>query len=123
MHFKAIMSHVSAAVAQRLAYKEMNNVTYLISTICLYCLIVFLATLLGDITAIIDMISAYAISCMAFFVPAVFYRKAVKKFNIEITQEVKNRKIIAMIFIPIGCLNAILGVFSAVLYIAGVTSE
>jgi len=105
-----------------MAYKEMNNVTYLVATISLYCLIVLLGTQLGDITSIIDMISAYSISCMAFFVPAVFYRKAVKKFNIEVTQEVKNRLVITLIFIPIGCFNAILGIMSAVLYIAGVTT-
>ena len=69
------------------------------------------------------MISAYAISCMAFFVPAIFYRRAVKKFNIEVTQEVKNRLIISMIFIPVGCFNAVLGVTAAVLYITGVTAE
>ena len=74
MQSKAMMSHVSAAVAQRMAYKEMSNGLYLVSTIILYTMIAFVATQLGDITAIIDMISAYSISCMGFFVPAWYYR-------------------------------------------------
>ena len=123
MRSKAIMSHVSAAVAQRMAYKEMSDAIYYTSTIILYIVIAFTATQLGDITAIIDMISAYAISCMAFFVPAVFYRKGVKKFGIEIDKTVKNRLCVTLIFIPIGCLNAILGFLAAILYITGVTAE
>ena len=123
MRSKAIMSHVSAAVAQRLAYKEMSDVLYYICTIILYAIVAFSATQLGDITAVIDMISAYAISCMAFFVPAVFYRKGVEKFGIEVDETVKKRLCIAMLFIPIGCLNAILGLSAAILYITGVTAE
>ena len=123
MRSKAMMSHVSAAVAQRMAYKEMSDLLYYTSTIILYIVIAFSATQLGDITAIIDMISAYAISCMAFFVPAVFYRKGVKKFGVEIDKTVKNRLCVTLIFIPIGCLNAILGISAAILYITGVTAE
>ena len=44
MRSKALMSHVSAAVAQRMAYKEMNNGLYLVSTITLYVVIAFAAT-------------------------------------------------------------------------------
>ena len=76
------MSHVSAAQAQRMAYKEMPNMLYFPLTIVLYAIIAAAATQLGDITFVIDIISAYAISSMAFFVPAIFYQKAVKKFNI-----------------------------------------
>ena len=78
------MSHVSAAQAQRMAYKEMSGALYYLLTVVLYVIIAFAATQLGDITSVIDMISAYAISSMAFFVPAFFYRKGVKKFNIEV---------------------------------------
>ena len=74
---QAIMSHVSAAVAQRMAYKEMSYAVYLTVSICFYAFILLLAMLLADITTIIDIISAYAISCMAFFVPGMFYRKAI----------------------------------------------
>ena len=44
MRSKALMSHVSAAVAQRMAYKEMSNGLYLVSTITLYIVIAFAAT-------------------------------------------------------------------------------
>ena len=71
-----------------MAYKEMSNGLYYSSTIILYLLIAFAASQLNDITSVIDMISAYAISCMAFFVPAMFYRNAIKKFNVEVTPEV-----------------------------------
>lgn len=74
MRSKAILSHISAAVAQRMAYKEMSNGLYYSSTIILYLVIAFAASQLNDITSVIDMISAYSISCMAFFVPAMFYR-------------------------------------------------
>ena len=116
------MSHVSAAQAQRMAYKEMPNVLYFPLTIVLYAIIAAAATQLGDITSVIDMISAYAISSMAFFVPAVFYQKGVKKFKIQVDKEVKTRLCIAKLFIPIGCLNAILGLTSAILYMTGVTA-
>lgn len=117
------MSRVSAAVAQRMAYRQMNNALYYSSTIVLYFVIAFAASQLNDITSVIDMISAYAISCMAFFVPAMYYRKAVAKFGVEVTSVVKSRMNIALVFIPIGILNAVLGLSAALLYITGVTAD
>ena len=118
-----MMSVVSAADAQRLAYKDMSNGKYFVSTICLYGLIVVLGTQLGDITTVIDFLAAYSVSSQAFFVPSVFYYKAVKKFNIEKTQEVKNRLVVAMLFIPIGIIIASLSILSAFLYIFGLTAS
>ena len=74
------MSHVSAAVAQRLAYNEMSYATYLTATLSFYGLIVFLAMVLGDISSVFDFINAYCVSMMAFLIPAYFYRKALTKF-------------------------------------------
>jgi len=123
MYSQAVTARMSAAVVQHLATKEMSMTLYLICSISFYALIVFLAMVLKDISSIFDFVSAYSISSLAFFIPAFFYRKAVEKFNIEVTDEVKNRKIIAIILIPIGCLNAVLGVMSAIIVIAGLENE
>ena len=77
MRSQAIMSHISAPVAQRLVLQEMSYVTYLIASISLYALIVLLAMVLTDISSVFDFVSAYAVSSIAFFVPGLFYRKAV----------------------------------------------
>ena len=119
MHSMAVMSRMSAAVAQRLATKEMSFAVYLICTIGFYALIVFLAMVLKDISSIFDFVSAYSVSSLAFFIPAFFYRKAVKKFNVEVTRQIEGRLRIALILIPIGCLNAVLGITSAIIVIAG----
>ena len=67
------MSHISAAVAQRKAYLEMNYAIYLAASITFYGIIVLLAMILEDISSVFDFISAYCISNIAFFVPAIFY--------------------------------------------------
>ena len=77
------MSRMSAAVAQHLATNEMSTVTYLIVTIAFYGVIVFLAMVFKDISSIFDFVSAYGISALAFFIPAFFFRAAVKKFKVE----------------------------------------
>ena len=79
---------MSTAQAQRKAYNEMNYATYLIASLSFYGLIVFLAMVLKDISTIFDFVSAYAVSCIAFIIPAVFYSKAVPKFGVELTDEV-----------------------------------
>ena len=119
MHSQAVMSRMSAAVAQHLATKEMSYVMYLVCSIGFYALIVFLAMVLKDISSIFDFVSAYSISSLAFFIPAFFYRSAVKKFNVPMTREVQNRLRTACILIPIGCLNAVLGITSAIIVVAG----
>ena len=120
MRSQAITSHISAAVAQRLAYREMNIVIYLIATIGFYGVIVLLAMLLEDISSVFDFVSAYAISGIAFFIPAIFMRKGVKKFGIDQNDpDIKSKMTVALIFIPLGCLNAILGISSAIITITG----
>ena len=119
---KVIMSHVSAAQAQRLAYHEMNYGVYLAITLIFYGCIVALAMALGDIGTIIDFVSAYCISCMAFLIPAVFYRKAVVKFKVDQDAPgVKNQMMIALFMIPLGVLNFGLSCTSGIFGILGVT--
>ena len=116
-----MMSRVSAAVAQRLAVREMSTATYLVSSISLYALIVFLAMVLKDISSIFDLVSAYGISSMAFIIPGMFYSKAVKKFGLADPNDpqVKTRLTISTAFYFLGALNAFLGVFSAIITITG----
>ena len=79
---------MSAAVAQHLATKEMSKVVYLIASISFYAVIVTLAMIFKDISSIFDFVDAYSISCLAFFIPAFFFRNGVKKFGIEQTPEI-----------------------------------
>lgn len=124
MRSQAIMSHISTPVAQRLAYKDMNYGIYLLASICMYALIVLLAMILEDISTVFDFVSAYAISGIAFFIPSVFFRKAVKKFKVDESRpEIRYAHKIAILFIPLGCINAILGLGSAIITITGAGAE
>jgi len=75
---KAIMSVVSTAKAQKLAYKTMKNSYYVIGTMVLYVIIIIFAILLTDITNIFDFASAIAITCLAFIFPGSFYLLSLK---------------------------------------------
>ena len=114
------MSQISASVAQRLAYKDMNYAIYLGASVSFYAVIVLLAMLLEDISSVFDFVSAYAISGIAFFIPSVFFTKAIKKFNVDQSDPgVQFAKKIAILFIPLGILNAALGISSAIITITG----
>jgi len=101
----------------------MNYATYLLTTLIFYGCIVALAMALGDISVVIDIVSAYCISCLAFFIPSTFYKKAVELYGEEIKddKDTKSKFCTANIFLPLGCLNAILGISSAVLGVLGLT--
>ena len=101
----------------------MNYATYLLLTMIVYGSIVALAIALGDIGTIIDIISAYCISCLAFFIPSMFYKRAVKRYGDDIKddKETKSKFCVANLFLPLGVLNAILGISSAVLGVASLT--
>ena len=117
------MSHLSAAQAQRLATNEMSQMLYLIVTLTFYILVVTVALFVGDIGTVIDFVSAYCISCMAFLIPGVFYRKAVVKFKHDSSDPtVKKRMLLAGFFIPLGMLNFGLSATSGILGITGVTN-
>ena len=117
------MSRMSAAVAQHLATKEMNYGIYLLCSISFYALIVFLAMVLKDISSIFDFVSAYSVSCISFFIPAFFFRIAVKKFKVEKTPQIETRLTISIFLIMAGCLNAILGLTAAIIVVSGLEEE
>lgn len=75
---KNMMSVVSTAKAQKLAYKTMNPILYVVCTMACYGVIVVASCFLKSITNIFDFASAIAISCLAFLFPACFYLMAKK---------------------------------------------
>lgn len=83
MTSRLLMSHMSAAVAQRLAYKEMSNTIYYPVTILFYAVIVFLGILIQDIEIIFNFVGAISVSCVAFLVPGYFYLVACEKFPLQ----------------------------------------
>lgn len=103
------------AVANRMAYKDMNTIIYLAVTISLYTVIVILACFLNEIGAVIDLVGAYSISCAAFFIPSVFYTKALDKFKLKDREdpEVKSYLLMAKFFIGFGCFNAVVSLTAA----------
>lgn len=116
------LKRVSAVVAQRMAYREMKTSIYVTATVLFYAIIVALAMTFKDISSIFDFVSAYAISSIAFFIPSLFYKKALSKFKLANPEdpEVKKRMLIANVFIGLGALNAVLGISSAIITITGV---
>ena len=102
-----------------MATKEMSTTLYVVITILFYGVIVFLAMVLKDISSVFDFVSAYSVSSLAFFIPAFFFRSAVKKFKVEETRTIQNRWRTSTILIPLGILNAVLGLTSAVITVAG----
>jgi len=105
-----------------MAYREMNTVLYVLISLIFYALIVALAMVFKSISSIFDFVSAYAISSVAFFIPSIFYKKALHKFKLADPDDptVKSRLLIANVFIGLGILNAILGVSSGVITITGI---
>ena len=73
MRSKAVMSHISAAVAQRLAYKDMSNGMYYTCTIIFYGIALVGAISIPDVAIVFDFVSAISVSSIAFFIPATFY--------------------------------------------------
>ena len=80
MRSKAIMSHISAAVAQRLAYKDMSPVWYYGAALVMYGICVLGAIGIEDVAQIFDFVSAISVSAIAFFIPSVFYLRVQKVF-------------------------------------------
>ena len=78
------MSLISGAVAQRLAYKEMNYAIYLVASLIFYATILILSLIAStDIGPILDFNASIAISAQAFFIPSLYYMKGVKRFNAD----------------------------------------
>jgi len=104
------LTKVFSEKESRMAYLDMNYTTYVVVTLLFYVLIVVLAMALKDIGVIFHFVSAYAISCIAFFIPGNWYKKAVIAFEIDATQpEVAQRLRICLLLNILGVINTVLG--------------
>ena len=66
-----------------MAYKNMNIVFYVALTTVYYLLCVLFSIVAdSNIGPILSVISAYSITACAFYVPAMFYTKALNKFRL-----------------------------------------
>ena len=97
-----------------MAYKDMNTALYVLATLSFYSIIVIGAISIEDITIVFDFAGAVAVSAIAFFFPAYLYPAAVKKFNVEITGEVKRYICYSYFFWAFGALNFTLGILVAI---------
>ena len=100
-----------------MAYKDMNTAIYVVATLSFYTVIVIGAISIKDIAIVFDFAGAVAVSAIAFFFPAYLYPAAVKKFNVEITPEVKRNICFSYFFWVFGAINFSLGIFVAILNI------
>ena len=94
----ALLNEVPAEEANRMAYKDMNSVYYVIATLSFYAVIVLGAIVIKDIAIVFDFAGAIAVSAIAFFFPATFYPMAVKKYKVERTWKVKRNICISYLF-------------------------
>ena len=115
----ALLNEVPAEEANRMAYKDMNNLYYVVATLSFYAIIVLGAIAIKDIAIVFDFAGAISVSAIAFFFPATFYPMAIKKYNIERTWKVKRNICISYFFIVLGLINFSLGIFVAVINIVG----
>ena len=100
-----------------MAYKDMNTALYVLATLSFYAIIVIGAISIKDIAIVFDFAGAVAVSAIAFFFPAYLYPAAVKKFNVQITSEVKRNICYSYFFWVFGVINFSLGIFVAILNI------
>lgn len=67
--------------SDRMAYKDMNLVTYVAVSLSLYTIELFGAMLINDITTVFDFASAIAVSFISFWFPSIYYLIAEKRYG------------------------------------------
>lgn len=113
MKSKAFMSQITMKQANRLAYKDMNTVYYVLGTMTMYAGVLLGAIFIYDITTIFDFAAAIAISCISFLFPGWFYILAVKQFGVKVENHTFC-SIWSWIFLVLAFLNFTLGMFSSI---------
>ena len=108
-----------AEEANRLAYKDMNTFYYVTGTLAMYMLIILGAIAIKDIAVIFNFVTAITGTAVQFLFPALFYRIAIKKFNVEKTYKVRRNLCLTWVYIVVGLINCLLSTFAAVIYIVG----
>lgn len=100
----------------RMAYKDMNYGLYLTVTLILYAAEMVGSIYIKDIEMIFNFVSAIAMTFIMFWFPGGFYLMAEKKFG---TAETKSgwKHNVSIIFLILGFINSIAGLFAAVLNI------
>ena len=74
------MSEAGEEVPEGLAYKDMNDTYYYVSTLALFVTEATLAIVLDDVTTVFDLLAAIAVTCLGFFFPGFFYIYAHKRY-------------------------------------------
>ena len=100
-----------------MAYKDMNYGLYLAVTLILYAAEMVGSIYIKDIEMIFNFVSAIAMTFLSFWLPAGFYLMAEKKFGTAETRSVWKHNT-SIIFILLGFINCIAGLFAAVLNIS-----
>lgn len=90
----------------------MNLGLYLMTTFLLYAVEMLGAILIEDISTVFEFASAFAVTALAFWFPAVYYLMAEKKYSKEPNP---SQRLVAQIFIYVGFFNCFVGVFAGVL--------
>jgi cobalamin synthase len=106
---------LTAAEANRLAYKDMKASYYYGSTILCWALILVMSIVIQSVTIIFDFASAFAVTALAFVFPAMFYLRASKRFG----GGTKGYERACYFYFVLGVCNCILGCTSTVLGIIG----
>ena len=109
----ALLDGVPAEDANRMAYKDMNPIYYVTGSMAFYFIIVIGAIMIPDVSVVFDFVSAFAVSAIGFFFPAVLYPMAVKKYNVTRTWKVKRNLCLSNLFLVLGFINFCLGLFVA----------
>jgi len=99
-----------------MAYKDMNYGLYLAVTLILYAAEMVGSIYIKDIEMIFNFVSAIAMTFLSFWLPGGFYLMAEKKFGTAETRSVWKHNA-SIIFIFLGFINCIAGLFAAVLNI------
>ena len=109
-----VISHVSTAEANRMAYKDMNYCLYLGVTFGLFGVELVIAFILNDITTVFDFLSAFVVTCLAFWFPGGYYLMAENRYA-----KTKNTtmRVASYIFMFLGAVNCLIGIAAAVLNI------
>lgn len=113
----AMLNDIPVEEANRMAYKDMNAIYYVVATLTFFFIIVLGSILIKDIAIVFDFVGAISVSAIAFFFPATLYPIAIKKYNIERTWKVKRNICLSYGFIVLGIINLSLGIFVAILSI------
>ena len=110
------LSLIPQQEANRMAYKDMNYVLYLVITLVLFSLEMLLAVLIDDISTVFEFASAFAVTFLAFWFPSMYYLMSEKKYGTAENASSLNH-CTAIIFIFIGVFNFLVGMSAAVINI------